>query len=508
MKRTKVLATSILTVLLVFILLFPEPIVLSISSSSLKKRADVSIITGADWDNVIDHLRDQRNTASYIIYKDGSTIKALNGTNGNVDYSGTNATTIIKNANDALTNGGSIFIKKASTKYFIDRPVGISSNITVDSDYAILSANWASDYSPTDLGLFANFPPILYNKNYGPSYGSNQKITIRNLVLEGNGGQVGAEPGGAMPLKFRGVNDLRIENVIIDNQALGGSTHATMAQAAIGLDGYNNRTRITGLTIRGGWAGIYGWPPIGTPPLGYPTVANGANLYTTISDFHIELAGDSDPFALIMYLGIDISNGHLVYNRDLGFDIQRAERVNINNLVMTLKGADGSAFSTDKWVRDLNVNNVFFEVKGTGSYSFMGLGANVSKTIWTNIVIRRNSALLLNAIDLTNNAPSNATIANVDFSDATNASRVLINTGGGLGNLKLKHVLGYVTENTVTFTSISNNTWVSHGLDVTPTKITITLANQGYAWYGSINSTKVQVYFSRASASGTMRAEQ
>jgi len=49
--------------------------------------------------------------ASYIIFKDGSTIKAVNGTTGAIDYSGTDAATVINNAIAALTSGGVVFIK-------------------------------------------------------------------------------------------------------------------------------------------------------------------------------------------------------------------------------------------------------------------------------------------------------------------------------------------------------------------------------------------------------------
>jgi hypothetical protein len=50
--------------------------------------------------------------ASYVIFKDGTTIKARNGTTGAIDYSGTEAVTVMQLAYNALTSGGIIFIKK------------------------------------------------------------------------------------------------------------------------------------------------------------------------------------------------------------------------------------------------------------------------------------------------------------------------------------------------------------------------------------------------------------
>jgi hypothetical protein len=48
--------------------------------------------------------------ASYIIFTDGTTIYARNGTTGAIDYSGTDASTVIQSAINALTNGV-IFLK-------------------------------------------------------------------------------------------------------------------------------------------------------------------------------------------------------------------------------------------------------------------------------------------------------------------------------------------------------------------------------------------------------------
>jgi len=64
------------------------------------------------------------------------------------------------------------------------------------------------------------------------------------------------------------------------------------------------------------------------------------------------------------------------------------------------------------------------------------------------------------------------------------------------------------TQNTVALSSISNGSYVAHGLVDSPDYVSITLSVQGYAWYGTLNSTHVRVYASRASGiSGTLHAE-
>jgi len=52
-----------------------------------------------------------KSTASYIIWKEGSTYYATNGTTGLIDYSGADATTVIQSAIDNTSMGSDIFIK-------------------------------------------------------------------------------------------------------------------------------------------------------------------------------------------------------------------------------------------------------------------------------------------------------------------------------------------------------------------------------------------------------------
>lgn len=65
--------------------------------------------------------------ANYLIWKEDSTYYAKNGGTGAVDYSGTSATTVTQNANDALTSGGLIYIKG----FQLPSAVSLSSNVWV-----------------------------------------------------------------------------------------------------------------------------------------------------------------------------------------------------------------------------------------------------------------------------------------------------------------------------------------------------------------------------------------
>jgi len=53
--------------------------------------------------------------ARYVVFKDGDVIKVKSGKDGSIDFSGTDASTVIQNAIDALgTAGGSLFFKKGT----------------------------------------------------------------------------------------------------------------------------------------------------------------------------------------------------------------------------------------------------------------------------------------------------------------------------------------------------------------------------------------------------------
>jgi len=71
----------------------------------------------------------------------------------------------------------------------------------------------------------------------------------------------------------------------------------------------------------------------------------------------------------------------------------------------------------------------------------------------------------------------------------------------------IKFNTGYVTEKSGTFSSVSNGTYIAHGLAGTPTIVTITLSVQGYAWLGTTNSTCFRIYASVATISGSWYAE-
>jgi len=105
---------------------------------------------------------------SYIIYIESGIVKALNGTTGMVDFSGTNAATVIQMSIDSLI-GGIIFIKKGI--YNITKNLTIHQGIIIEGE-----------------GEQSTILSLIYNNNFnGLTLTGGTKWTIlRDLEIYGN----------------------------------------------------------------------------------------------------------------------------------------------------------------------------------------------------------------------------------------------------------------------------------------------------------------------------------
>jgi parallel beta-helix repeat protein len=114
--------------------------------------------------------------ASYIIWNEGSTIYARNGSTGTIEYSGTDAVTVINNTITATSNkgGGTIFIKAGN--YTLGSSIILKSYVTLEGEV------WGEQKAATTLRLADNVNDdvirTLQQKNY--------HITVRNMQIEGN----------------------------------------------------------------------------------------------------------------------------------------------------------------------------------------------------------------------------------------------------------------------------------------------------------------------------------
>ena len=103
---------------------------------------------GGSLYNRTDTLAFPESEASYIIFIDNSTIYVKNGTTGQIDYSGTNASDIIQNVINAVSiNGGLLSFKEGT--YNFDTVIYIHSNIWFQGSgwKTIFNQNFSSDVS-------------------------------------------------------------------------------------------------------------------------------------------------------------------------------------------------------------------------------------------------------------------------------------------------------------------------------------------------------------------------
>jgi hypothetical protein len=88
--------------------------------------------------------------ASYIIWTDGSTVYAKNGSTDMIEYYGTDAATVINNAVTATSNrgGGTVFIKAGN--YTVGSSIILKSYVTLEGE------GWGEQKAPTTLRLTDN----------------------------------------------------------------------------------------------------------------------------------------------------------------------------------------------------------------------------------------------------------------------------------------------------------------------------------------------------------------
>lgn len=179
MKKNVSLKNYIITILITAIL------TLSVASYVYSQGSEIAIVE----DSFV-------KCATYVIENDGTTIKAFNGTTGELAYSGTNAATVIQSAINVLTAGGKIFIKQGT--YELDAPLtSVANGLIIEGVGHGISGLLA----PTKLKLGNNVNLDVINMIHS-------NIIIRDLYIDGNKANNIAKGGIRL-----GGNDNSIENV-------------------------------------------------------------------------------------------------------------------------------------------------------------------------------------------------------------------------------------------------------------------------------------------------------
>ena len=167
---------------------------------------------------------------SYIIFKVGDTILAKNGLTGQVEFSGTDASKVIQQAVDAVSNagGGRIFIKRGT--YNIETSIKPKSNVVIEAEGSTGTVfNLSQPYIFQGLGE----PPV---ENFAVINGrfvikANVRVmwfreTARNVVIKGS--RLEIDPSIGTYASNFGIRFEKANYVVIDSITVEGAGTDTL----------------------------------------------------------------------------------------------------------------------------------------------------------------------------------------------------------------------------------------------------------------------------------------
>jgi hypothetical protein len=412
--------------------------------------------------------------ASYVVFGvdnngDGvaDEIYAKNGRTGEIEFSGTDASTVIQ---QAINAGNSIFIKAGN--YTITQTIKLPSSVT-------LIGEAIDDLSYNGLGsrLIASSElngPVLTNNNYTHGNGG---ITIKMLVIDGNKSD---------DVKVSGLDGIYLNNTV--RSRIIDVVVYRMKDNGIHIE-ENGETQIARV---------------------YSAHNNGHGiLMVSHSDFHIsdcEIGGNRESgIVLSSCANGEITGCHIYLNNEYGVRAYDARLMRIIANRMNHNGRDGISITLDAsgWDRLIVMSNQCLS-NGRQYSGHNGITITGTSTIPMQYVVvignvcgdYENPKTQEYGIKESINADYNIVIGNV----------VTDNKFGGIltigSNTIVQRNIGYVTENGGGVT-IVNNDYIAHGLASTPTKILLTANSTEPRILQVIfqNSTHFQVGFWNASTS-------
>jgi len=171
----------------------------------------------------------REETASYIIFKVGTTYYAKNGETGEIEFSGTDAATVIQSAIDAIgSKGGKIFIK--SGVYEISKPI----KVNWDADQFISIQGEGEGYNRTILRLADGVNDHMFKVR---QYSKGDHFEMFNVRLEGNRANQtagsGIYLGGTYKTRLRNLHIADFKDYGIEAEAEGGRSCTEMTFANI-----------------------------------------------------------------------------------------------------------------------------------------------------------------------------------------------------------------------------------------------------------------------------------
>jgi len=390
----------------------------------------------------------KEETASYVIFKEAGVYYAKNGSTGAIDYSGTDAATVIQSAIDALSEyTWDTITGKRGLIVIKDGTYEITSTILVYPTMALIGAgSWGNPILKLADG--ANVDLIEVKPYTGGAEGC---VHIANLTLDGNKAN---NPTAGRGIFCNGVRDSIIENVKI-LRSRGYGLHLSNCLNIRALKFTIEESASAGFVISGGTGNYLGYGYVYDNALS--NSINGGAEYCKLLFTHISSTGRH---------GVTLNNAPRGVVAYCHF---------IDNSKETANSWDGIMLYDT--VRDVIVGNI---IRNTLTPPNQRYGVKEGGASDYNLII-----------------------GNIIENMATGA----IDTIGA--NTEVRHIQGYVTENegVATFSGDGSTTVfnIPHGLPSTPTKYGVSPLTPDADADRTItaDATNIIVTFSAAPPAGT-----
>jgi len=484
---------------------------------------------------------------SYTIWEEDSNYFAKNS-NGKIEFSGSNASQLLQNA---INNGDVIFVKAGT--YLFDAVVTLKAGLTLigegigvtifknnfggnmfrDGGVAVdelvlmnFEIDGAKSTQSGGIGIYIGTlskKVVIKNIKIKNTYDQGLEVIleqsrIENVWVENCGGAAG-KYGVGLNIRETNVDKLYVYNSF--NQGVkiySASCNSTISNSIFEHNGYGSgATAGSGVEVYGShitfincfFIDNYGAGVLtASTSLGFHTftgchaIKNGKNGFsidapqtiivgcTSVETGRGSHTGEADAHGVqftATAIGSSISASTIAENFHAGIDVVGAGTA--TNLSITIQG------------------NIIYDNGNTSIFDSAGIHVNSGANkvfIIGNTIFDNDSTYQQYAIILDDANTSDITIYDNDLRG--NTVQAILETADFAGSFEVEGNLGFVTENSGSFSNVVNGTTIAHGLAGTPTTVVITLSTQGYAWYAA-DATYITLYFSTSTASGSWYAK-
>jgi len=374
--------------------------------------------------------------ASYIVFKDGDLVKAKNGQTGEVEFSDSDAATVLQSAITAM-NGGVLFIKEGTYEITGSIDLAGKQGITIEG----VHGTHAGKSTLLKLADDANVP--IFTKVESPALIS--RINIRNLYLHGNSANNPTTIDGL--IKFVGVKHAAFENLRIADVNGDGIYLSTCEDIII------SRCRISGTSKDGVEVG------------GSTNVIVSENTIYTNTDTSVYVRLSAG--VKILGNNIDQSGGGLY-----GIFVYRAAETEDYNVIAENYIVGGSRTAgACVYIQNSNLNRVIVNSLLRGDRYGLVLDDADRNVILGNIIGNPSG---YTDQDYGVYERDTSDYNQIELNHFINVTYPVTKVGS---NTKVHRNIGYVTENSGTETGTGAQQTIAHGCDFTPTKAQVIVSN-------------------------------